>query len=203
MALKSFIFWVTELFCFLLHAGFLLRLHLDLEDGYNIFFRKVLLPSPDYATSCPDVRTPNYPFVHSLCKRWFVISFIFHDLRHMCSALTDLRSSASYAFSFEHFLNEECPSSGMWLQPPAYAGSSLADFSTLKMEAIRSSETSVQFTRSTQRHIPEDSIVHSYRRENLRSYTFLMLMYESCSWRYEDELWTMWIREKCWYHGVL
>jgi hypothetical protein len=38
--------------------------------------------------------------------------------------------------------------------------SSLADFSTLKMEATRSSETSVQFTRSTRRHIPEDGILH-------------------------------------------
>jgi hypothetical protein len=45
------------------------------------------------------------------------------------------------------------------LQPPAHAGSSLADFSTLKMEAIRSSETSV-YTRSTRRHIPEDGILH-------------------------------------------
>jgi hypothetical protein len=32
------------------------------------------------------------------------------------------------------------------------------DFSTLKMEAIRSSETSVN-ARSTQRHIPEDDIL--------------------------------------------
>jgi hypothetical protein len=32
------------------------------------------------------------------------------------------------------------------LQPPAHAGSSLADFSTLKMEAIRSSETSGRST---------------------------------------------------------
>jgi hypothetical protein len=32
------------------------------------------------------------------------------------------------------------------MQLPAHAGSSLADFSTLKMEAIRSSETSVQST---------------------------------------------------------
>jgi hypothetical protein len=32
---------------------------------------------------------------------------------------------------------------GTWLQPPAHAGSSLTDFSTLKMEAIYSSETSV------------------------------------------------------------
>jgi hypothetical protein len=44
------------------------------------------------------------------------------------------------------------------LQPPAHAGSSLADFSSLKMEAIRSSETSV-YTRSTRRHIPENGIL--------------------------------------------
>jgi hypothetical protein len=46
------------------------------------------------------------------------------------------------------------------LQPPGHASSSLADFSTLKMEAIRSSETSVH-TRSTRRHIPEDGILLS------------------------------------------
>jgi hypothetical protein len=44
------------------------------------------------------------------------------------------------------------------LQPPAHAGSSLPDFSTLKMEAIRSPETSVH-TRSTRRHIPEYGIL--------------------------------------------
>jgi hypothetical protein len=54
------------------------------------------------------------------------------------------------------------------LQPPAHAGSSLADFFTLKMEAIRSSETSVN-TISTRRHIPEDGILNSHRRENLKS----------------------------------
>jgi hypothetical protein len=42
--------------------------------------------------------------------------------------------------------------------------SSLTKFSTLKMEAIHSSETSVH-TRSTQCHIPEDSILHSHRHE--------------------------------------
>jgi hypothetical protein len=40
---------------------------------------------------------------------------------------------------------------------------------TLKMEAIRSSETSV-LTISTRRHIPEDVILHSHRCENLKSY---------------------------------
>jgi hypothetical protein len=47
---------------------------------------------------------------------------------------------------------------------------SLADFSTLKMEAIRSSETSVHFTGSTRPHILEDGILHSHRCENLKSY---------------------------------
>jgi hypothetical protein len=55
------------------------------------------------------------------------------------------------------------------LQPPTHAGSSLADIPTLNMEAIRSSETSVH-TRSTRRHIPEDSILHSNHCENLKSY---------------------------------
>jgi hypothetical protein len=54
------------------------------------------------------------------------------------------------------------------LQTSAHAGSSLGDFSTLKAEEIRSSETSVH-TRSIRRHIPEDSILHSHRRENLKS----------------------------------
>jgi hypothetical protein len=64
---------------------------------------------------------------------------------------------------------EQAWASGCRLQPPAHAVSSHADISTLTMKAIRSSETSVQ-TRSTQSHIPEDGILHSHRRENLKSY---------------------------------
>jgi hypothetical protein len=44
------------------------------------------------------------------------------------------------------------------LQSPVDAGSSRADFATLKMEAIRSSETSVRRS-STWGHIPEDGIL--------------------------------------------
>jgi hypothetical protein len=56
-------------------------------------------------------------------------------------------------------------------QPPVHAGSSLADFSTLKMESIRSSRTSV-YTISTRPHIPKDGILHSHHREDLISYKF-------------------------------
>jgi hypothetical protein len=58
------------------------------------------------------------------------------------------------------------------LQPPAHAGSPLADFSILKMEVIRSSETSVN-ARSTYCHIPEDDILHSRNDESPEGFDHL------------------------------
>jgi hypothetical protein len=43
--------------------------------------------------------------------------------------------------------------------------------STLRAEAISSSETSGPTQRTTRRHIPEDDTLHNHRCENLKSYT--------------------------------
>jgi hypothetical protein len=53
-----------------------------------------------------------------------------------------------------------------WVVAPC----SLVDFRALMMEAERTSETLVNFYQTTRRYNPEDSHLHTHRRENLKSY---------------------------------
>jgi hypothetical protein len=65
------------------------------------------------------------------------------------------------------------PAGRLFCLPPACL-LAIADIisSTLKMEAICSSETSVVTQQTTRRHIPEGDTLHNHRCENLKSYIF-------------------------------
>jgi hypothetical protein len=52
-----------------------------------------------------------------------------------------------------------------------------SSFITLMMEAVLISETSVNFKVTTRRYIPEDSELHTRRRENLKSHTFILFLF--------------------------
>jgi hypothetical protein len=56
---------------------------------------------------------------------------------------------------------QDCEKSQVYLPPAFTLGSCSAYSSTLKMEAICSSETSVHFQRTIQRYIPENSTLQS------------------------------------------
>jgi hypothetical protein len=54
----------------------------------------------------------------------------------------------------------------------AFVSTDVSEERNKNHQAIRSSEMSV-LTRATRRNIPEDGILHSHSRENLKSYTAL------------------------------
>jgi hypothetical protein len=52
--------------------------------------------------------------------------------------------------------------------PPVFTQVSCSAYSIMKLEAIYSSETSIDFERTTRRYIPEDMTLHNHRCENLQ-----------------------------------
>jgi hypothetical protein len=58
----------------------------------------------------------------------------------------------------------------MFLQSVGITCSSTRRYIALMMEAARTSETLANFYQTTRRYNPEDSHLHTHRRENLKSY---------------------------------
>jgi hypothetical protein len=70
--------------------------------------------------------------------------------------------------------NPKFPASWLLSLPTVFMLVSSLAYSTLKMEAICSSKTSVHFQRTTWHYIPEGSTLPNHRCENLKSYKLQM-----------------------------
>jgi hypothetical protein len=86
-------------------------------------------------------------------------------------------------------------SSGMWRCVVTLKWTEVSDEIALMMEAVRTSETLVHFNVTTRRYIPEDSKLHTRRRENLKCHklnTLLSSKFIDCStcvWKPKESLW--------------
>jgi hypothetical protein len=149
----------------------------DAQPGPTASLRTPLeVPANNYMASWH--RTFCEQFIFSLVVKKFIVVGEFK-----CSLTWRMPSSGMWRgvdlewtiFRVEKSASEKTAWAGGWrwrLQVEAILSSETsvhADLSTLKMEGMCSSETSV-ITRSTRHHIPEDGILHSHRRENLKFY---------------------------------
>jgi hypothetical protein len=62
-----------------------------------------------------------------------------------------------------------------WVVAPCSLVDSSARLIALMMEAARTSETLVNFYQTTRRYNPEESHLRTHRRENLKSYSSVLL----------------------------
>jgi hypothetical protein len=115
---------------------------------------------------------------------------VFGDVAR-CRSCVNRRFGVTYCLHLQSRKIRERGNQLEQVAEPIQAGSSLTDLFTLKMEALRSSETS-DHTRSTRRHIPEDGILHSHRCENLKYYndnvSFRVMLYLGVSMSIQDLL---------------
>jgi hypothetical protein len=80
-----------------------------------------------------------------------------------CSTVSQRELSSSLPFPSDSLHNPKFPVSRLLCFPPAFMLVSFSAYSTLKMEMIRTSETSVDFQRSTRRYIPEESTLQLHK----------------------------------------
>jgi hypothetical protein len=78
---------------------------------------------------------------------------------------------------------------------------------TLIKEALNYPEPSA-LTRATRRNVPEDTILHSDRREELISYKRVYayshtyrLRVGNCKWLQKETKWLLWVKGSVWYLG--
>jgi hypothetical protein len=114
----------------------------------------VLLPSINFYLTFP------FPFYH--------LSFLIICLSYtfLLFVTTQKWDSGIYILFLRQFLSKK---NGIFWDVTANVVPSSPIFVTLMKEALSSSETWT-LTRATRRNIPEDAILHSHRRENLKSY---------------------------------
>jgi hypothetical protein len=80
-------------------------------------------------------------------------------------------------FRVEEYAKQETSMKSGGKQSHFHTVSCLAYSSTLKMEATYSFEMSVDFQWTTLHYIPEDSTIHNYCCENLRSYILFLTVF--------------------------
>jgi hypothetical protein len=82
-----------------------------------------------------------------------------------------------------------------WRRPTAYnfstlpnleAGSIISEQGELYMSVSWERETAITLTRATRRNNPEDTILHSHRRENLKSYSNYTVFCNTNIWTYTE-----------------
>jgi hypothetical protein len=158
-----------------------------------MFLRNVGWHSTDY-TAC------------HLLWRWFLVQYIFSTLKMeaICSSETsvDTKRTTRLATCFDAgfllslFFDPE-DGGDMFLRNVGWHSTDctachlisrwfLAQFifSTLKIKAMCSSETSVDTQRTTRRYIPEDGTLHNHRCDNLKSYIIKSCLQSACNCQY-------------------